>query len=116
MNYEMDITPAFIQAVHEAVADIPRGKVMTYGQVAEAAGQPGAAREVGRIMSRVQSELHLPCHRVVNKTGILSPEYAFGGPDRQRSLLESEGVTFLSDGRIHMQRHQWSDEEQLFLF
>lgn len=109
---EMIITPAFERAVHEVVATIPVGKVATYGQVAELAGMRGAAQEVGVIMSRVKAEQDLPCHRVVNKTGVLAPKYVFGGQERQRAALEAEGVCFMSDGRIDMARHRWGEEQQ----
>lgn len=115
MREQMIATPAQTRAVHEVVATIPAGRVMTYGQVAELAGLPGGGREVGRIMSRVRPEQKLPCHRVVNKTGALSPDYAFGGQDRQRAMLEAEGVLFTGDGRIDMPLHQWQQDEQLTL-
>jgi len=51
--------------------------------------------------------LQLPCHRVVNKSGSLAPDYAFGSKDVQRELLKSEGITFLEDGRIDMKKHLW---------
>ena len=107
------ITPAFVRFVYGVVKKIPKGKVMTYGQVAALSGFPGAAREVGHIMSRVSAEEDLPCHRVVNKTGSLSPDYAFGGQERQRAMLEAEGIPFLKDGRIDMLYSQWSEHEQL---
>ena len=110
------ITPAFRQAVYNVVAKIPRGKVATYGQVAELAGMPGAAREVGLIMSRVKAEQNLPCQRVVNKTGTLSPDYAFGGQVRQQSMLMEEGIRFTADGRIDMEHYRWGEPEQLRLF
>lgn len=113
MYNSLNITPAQAQAVHEIVATIPCGKVATYGQVAEMAGMPGAAREVGYIMSRVSPKQNLPCHRVVNKAGTLSPEFAFGGQARQRAMLEAEGIGFTPDGRIDMARHQWGRPEQL---
>lgn len=113
---EIPVTPAFERTVHKIVATIPRGKVATYGQIAEMAGAPGAAREVGHVMARVETGLNLPCHRVVNKTGTLAPDFAFGGQERQRLMLEEEGVTFLADGRIDMSRHQWGRGEQLTLF
>lgn len=115
MRDSMGVTPAFERAVHEVVATIPEGKVATYGQVAELAGMPGAGQEVGHIMSRVKAEQNLPCHRVVNKTGVLSPEFAFGGKERQRAMLEEEGVLFTGDGHIDMVRHLWRENEQLTL-
>lgn len=116
MHRNLNITPAFERAVHEVVGTIPTGKVVTYGKVAEMAGMPGAAREVGYIMSRVSPKQNLPCHRVVNKTGALSPEFAFGGKERQRAMLEAEGIRFTADGLIDMARHQWGEHEQLSLF
>ncbi|MFV0400540.1 MAG: MGMT family protein [Oscillospiraceae bacterium] len=115
MRESFGVTPAFERTVHEVVATIPRGKVATYGQVAELAGMPGGGQEVGHIMSRVTAAKNLPCHRVVNKTGTLSPDYAFGGQEQQRAMLEEEGILFTRDGRIDMVRHQWNENEQLTL-
>jgi len=115
MRNEIKITPAFIRAVYDVVAAIPSGRVATYGQVAERAGIPGAAQEVGQIMSRVKAEQNLPCHRVVNKAGTLSPDHVFGGQERQRALLEKEGIRFTGDGHINMVRYQLSEYEQITL-
>lgn len=106
---------AFVESVHAAVATVPWGKVATYGQIAAMAGDPDAAREVGHIMSAVSAGLGLPCHRIVNRAGTLSPEYAFGGQERQRAMLEAEGITFSAKGRINMDRHVWGEDEQLSL-
>ena len=113
---ERIVDAAFAQQVYAMVGQIPNGKVATYGQIAELVGDALAAREVGHIMSCVPAELKLPCHRVVNRTGGLAPEYAFGGQDRQRALLEAEGVTFLTDGRIDMVLHLWGEYEQFDIF
>ncbi len=110
------IDKAFLDAVYEVVARIPRGKVATYVLVGEKAGYPRAAREVGHAMSHAPANRDLPYHRVVNKQGTLSPDYAFGGQDIQRRMLEEEGVTFHENGLINMERHLWSDYEQLTLF
>lgn len=106
---------AFDRLVYDIVATVPAGKVITYGQIAEQLGDVALSQEVGHSLSRTPPELGLPCHRVVNRTGALSPEHVFGGKVRQRALLEAEGVTFLSDGRIDMLRHQWQENEQLSL-
>lgn len=101
--------------IYEIVADIPEGKVATYGQIAWIAGRPNAPRVVGYAMSRVPADLDLPCHRVVNKAGAMAPDHVFGGEQSQRSLLEEEGVTFLVNGCIDMKKCQWrfyvSDED-----
>lgn len=116
-NGERIVDAAFAEQVYEAVARIPRGKVATYGQIAAQVGDTLAGREVvGHIMSCAPSGRNLPCHRVVNRTGALAPDYAFGGQEKQRALLEAEGVTFLADGRIDMTLHLWGKYEQFNIF
>ncbi|SHK89191.1 methylated-DNA-protein-cysteine methyltransferase related protein [Anaerocolumna jejuensis DSM 15929] len=103
------------QKIYEIVADIPEGRVATYGQIAWMAGRPNAPRVVGYAMSRVPFDLDLPCHRVVNKAGEMAPDHVFGSGQLQRSLLEKEGITFLENGCIDMKKCQWrifgEDEE-----
>ena len=93
------------ERVWSVVAKVPRGKVTTYGAIARALGSPGAARTVGWAMRAAPAGSRLPCHRVVNATGKLSPEEVFGGAGIQQSLLESEGVTFDAQGRVDLKRH-----------
>lgn len=97
----------FFQKVYTIVSQIPKGKVATYGQIAAILGEPRGARTVGWAMRSAPAHLNLPCHRVVNKSGALAPDYAFGGTKNQRTMLENEGVTFQSDGRIDLERHLW---------
>lgn len=97
----------FFAKVYEIVAQIPRGCVLTYGIIAEMAGNPRAARIVGYAMNRAPAGRDLPCHRVVNRAGTMAPGLIFGGPDEQRRRLAVEGVTFLADGRIDMVKHLW---------
>jgi len=92
--------------VYRIVARIPAGKVATYGQIAALLGHPRGARTVGWAMHDAPPELDLPCHRVVNARGALSPEEVFG-PGRQRALLEAEGVTFKRNGCIDLEQHLW---------
>lgn len=106
------IDEAFLEKVYGQVAQIPAGKVSTYGKIAELAGYPKASREVGIAMSRAPEGRGMPCHRVVNKTGILAPSYAFGGQEKQRALLLAEGVSFLSDELIDVEKHMWPQSEQ----
>jgi methylated-DNA-protein-cysteine methyltransferase-like protein len=93
--------------IYDIVSQIPVGKVATYGQIAALAGLPRGARVVGWAMRAVPENWVLPCHRVVNKSGKLAPEYAFGGQEVQRSLLEAEGVTFNINGLINMEENLW---------
>lgn len=100
-------TNGFFNDIYEIVAKIPKGSVTTYGMIARLLGRPNAARIVGWAMNSAPSDRDLPCHRVVNKAGDMAPNNVFGGADLQRAILESEGVTFLADGRIDMDKHLW---------
>lgn len=93
--------------VYDIVAKIPKGKVATYGQIAALLGDTPNARVVGWAMKAAPEALSLPCHRVVNKQGKLSPSYVFGHEDFQRAVLEAEGVTFNAKGCINMDKHLW---------
>ncbi len=93
--------------IYEVVCMIPRGAVASYGMVALLAGNPRWARVVGYALHRNPDPSTIPCHRVVMKDGRLTPAFAFGGENRQRELLESEGVEFLPDGRVDMARFLW---------
>jgi len=92
--------------VHAIVAEIPEGSVATYGQIAAMVGNPRGARTVVWALRNAKDHA-LPFHRVVAKSGRLSPDHVFGGAAVQRQLLEAEGVSFSADGSIIMERHQW---------
>lgn len=83
----------FSREVYAVVAAIPRGKIVSYGEIARLLGHPSRSRMVGRALKKAPEGL--PCHRVVNCRGRLAPGWA-----AQRTLLESEGVAFLPDGRV----------------
>ena len=93
------------ERIYEVVRSIPRGKVMTYGQVAVLAGNPRWARVVGYALHKNPEPGVIPCHRVVNREGRVAPGFAFGGEDAQRKLLEGEGVSFLENGLVDMEKH-----------
>lgn len=80
----------FAVKVRAVVAKIPKGKIMTYGEVAAKAGRPGAARAVGYIMS-MNFDPKVPCHRVVRADGKVG-DYNRGGAIRKQKLLEEEGA------------------------
>ena len=83
---------AFREDVYAAVRKIPAGRVATYGEIAKAAGHPGAARAVGNALHVNPYPDLIPCFRVVNAEGKLSGAFAFGGLFRQKELLERDGV------------------------
>lgn len=88
---------SFSEAVWQVVMRIPRGRVMSYAEVAERAGFLGAARAVGTLMKQNFDPLR-PCHRVIRSDGTLG-EYN-RGVRRKRALLKSEGVVF-SGNQVH---------------
>jgi len=83
----------FFDRVYETVKKIPKGKVMTYGQVAKEMGTRDA-RRVGQALHANKVPNEVPCHRVVFANGSMAPGYAFGGPGEQKKKLISEGVEF----------------------
>lgn len=98
----------FFKTVHRIVAEIPRGRVMTYGQIAAMAGNPRASRAVGYAMRAIPEGDNIPWHRVVNSKGEISLRRTFQGDDDrclQRVLLEAEGVRFSESGRIDLKRY-----------
>lgn len=93
----------WVQAVWQVVQGIPRGHVLTYGEVARLAGRRGAARRVSQAMRRAPKGTNLPWHRVINAQGKISFPEDSTGFQKQKKLLQSEGVFFL-DGRIDLDR------------
>jgi methylated-DNA-protein-cysteine methyltransferase-like protein len=94
----------FHRAVYRLVRDIPRGQVVTYGQVAAILGWPRAARAVGQAMRHCPPDV--PWHRVVNARGGISLRANVGSMLTQRLLLEQEGVR-VRRGQISLDRHRW---------
>ncbi len=94
----------FKGAVYALVAEIPPGKVMSYGQIAALCGHPGAARVVGQIAHFGPSEL--PWQRVVNASGGMANGFWPDGPDGQARMLESEGIK-LKNNKVNMKESVW---------
>lgn len=97
----------FRQSILSVVRRIPRGRVATYGQIAELAGIPRQPRQVGYALHALPTGSRIPWHRVINAQGCISFRAHGGGEVLQRALLESEGVTFDQRGRVSLRRHQW---------
>lgn len=96
-----DESSEFTKSVREEMTHIPPGDVLTYGELAEAAGRPRAARAVGSVCRTNPIQLFIPCHRVVAAGGSLGG-YMGGarGLVLKRQLLEREGVPFTADGKV----------------
>lgn len=99
----------FRRRVLELVAEIPTGKVATYGQIALLAGRPNAARQVGGVLhglSSAEAE-QVPWHRVINAHGGIST-YKVGAGELQRALLDAEEVLFDAQGRCDLLRYRFA--------
>lgn len=102
----MDRT-GFFESVYEVVEQIPCGMVATYGQVAKLAGRPRLARHVGFALHANPRPGIVPCHRVVFADGSICEGFAFGGAERQRELLEHEGVAFRDEMHVDLASCRW---------
>lgn len=102
-SYEI-ITDSPTKRIYEAVKKIPKGKVATYGQVAELAGNKKMSRAVGNALHKNPEPGVIPCHRVVNSKGELAGDFAFGGLGVQAKLLFEEGVETV-DGKVDLEKY-----------
>jgi len=95
----------FRERVYELVAQIPVGRVMTYGQIAAICGEPRAAWEVGQIAHNGPTDL--PWQRVVNREGGLAVGWPNGGQEAHKAILEAEGIEVSSDYKVDVTHLQW---------
>ena len=98
---------SFYDKVYQVVKRIPKGKVATYGQIAAICGSPKASRAVGYALHSNPDPTTIPCHRVVNRFGMLTPSYVFGGIEQQKHRLIQEGVAVNSDNSINLSKYLW---------
>ena len=102
-SYDL-VTDSPTKRIYEAVKQIPKGHVATYGQVAAMAGEPKMARAVGNALHKNPDPEHIPCFRVVNAKGELAGAFAFGGEHVQAQLLEEDGVEVV-DGKVDLDKY-----------
>lgn len=102
-SYDL-VTDSPSKRIYEAVKKIPKGRVATYGQIAELAGDKKMARAVGNALHKNPDPDSIPCYRVVNAKGELAGEFAFGGVGAQAELLEAEGVE-VKDGKVDLRKY-----------
>lgn len=96
------------EKVYEILRQIPKGMVVTYGQIGEMLGSKSYARTVGNILHANPDGVRNPCFKVVNSKGKLSEMYAFGGIEKQKERLESEGVE-VADYKVDLKMYQWKE-------
>lgn len=97
------ITDNPTKRIYEAVKKIPHGRVATYGQIAELAGDKKMARAVGNALHNNPDPVNIPCFRVVNSKGELSGAFAFGGATEQAERLMADGIEVI-DGRVNLEK------------
>jgi methylated-DNA-protein-cysteine methyltransferase-like protein len=100
--------------VYRLVSQVPKGKVVTYGQVAALLGAPRAARAVGTALRHLPRPLTrtVPWQRVINASGGISLRGDVVRVEEQRWLLESEGVEFDRSGKVNLQKYRWPGPKQ----
>ena len=103
----MSAEDGFFERVWGLVGQIPKGRVATYGQVAELVGIPRHARQVGYALHALEWGSSVPWHRVINARGEISMRKAPGADSVQRQLLEREGVVFNAAGRVNLATARW---------
>lgn len=92
--------------VLQYLTTIPKGKVVTYGQIAEAIGHPGAARAVGNALHNNPDGDKYPCYKVVNSKGELSGRFVFGGITAQQERLEADSIE-VCNNRVDLSQYQF---------
>lgn len=101
------MTP-FTEEVIKIIQQIPKGKVMTYGQIASCAGNPWGARQISRILNSMSRSHHLPWHRVINSKGEISLQGE--GKLMQMELLADEGIVLI-DGKVDLSIYMYHCDE-----
>ena len=96
------VTEDLVYEILSAVEEIPEGKVASYGQIARLIGRDKNALLVGKVLRRAEEYGDYPCHRVVNHSGRIAPNF----PDQKNRLL-AEGVAFKNDICVDLEKHRW---------
>lgn len=105
---------SFFELVYDVVRQIPRGRVTSYGAVAEALGTKMSARMVGWAMNGAHKiKPKVPAHRVVNRQGLLTGKMHFESPQKMQELLEKEGVKVVNDQVQNFKILFWDPSKEL---
>ena len=95
------------QSVYDLLTRIPRGKVVTYGDIAEYLGNKNLARTIGNILHANPDKDKYPCYKVVRSNGKLAKNYAFGGVVKQKELLMKENIEVKND-QVDLSAYRWN--------
>ena len=100
---------ARMQRIWDTIRDIPKGRVASYGQIAEIAGIPRGARQVGYALRRLPDTQVVPWHRVIQASGKIAFDKDSPQFEEQKKRLAMDGVAVLA-GRIDMQKYRWQPD------
>jgi methylated-DNA-protein-cysteine methyltransferase related protein len=104
----------FFELVYEVARQIPKGKVTSYGAIANCLGTKMSARMVGWAMNSAgKARPKVPAHRVVNRKGVLSGKPHFDDPDQMEMLLKKEGIKVKNDTVVDFEIHFWDPAKEL---
>jgi len=110
----MKDSDSFFEKVYEIAKLIPKGRVTSYGSIAEYLGTRGSARMVGWAMNASHSDItNVPAHRVVNRKGLLTGKHHFGGISVMQQLLENEGIEVVDDKVVKFEELFWDPAKEL---
>lgn len=110
----MKDSDSFFEKVYEIAKLIPKGRVTSYGAIAEYLGTRGSARMVGWAMNASHSDVtNVPAHRVVNRKGLLTGKHHFGGISVMQQLLENEGIEVVDDRVVKFEDLFWDPAKDL---
>jgi methylated-DNA-protein-cysteine methyltransferase-like protein len=99
-------TESIYQKIYNTVKQIPYGRVVTYGQIAQMVDNC-TARMVGYALAATPEDIEIPWHRVINSQGRIS---MITFKDLQQKLLESEGIEFDRSGRVNLKKYRWNSD------
>ena len=105
--------PTFFDDVHAVVKLIPKGRVTSYGAIANYLGTKMSARMVGWAMNAAHSHKKVPAHRVVNAAGLLTGKFHFETLTAMQERLEKEGVKIVKDKVQNFEKHFWNPSKEL---
>ena len=103
----------FFDKVYKVVRQIPEGKVTSYGAIASYLGAKKSARLVGWAMNASHGDISIPAHRVVNRIGLLTGKYHFGGTKVMQQLLENEGIVIKGNKIQNLENFFWDPCKRL---
>lgn len=95
----------FSKLVYDLLPKIPKGKVVTYSQIAQLIDNPKACRAVGNALHNNPDPINYPCYKVVNNKGELAKHFALG-IEKQKQSLQNEGIVVINN-RVNLNKYQW---------